>query len=214
LSRNRSLERPFILSLLLPFHFSCPTFFLSSLLLHSTPPVSSHSVIDYNHFGLFLLPFFLFFDKKEKVGPTLFSLFFCGFRLGGSYSSSSFFDNGEAVRIVVFYCSCVGSTARHFGDPSRLHGVCDPRFDLFFSSSFAYPSFSRFFFFFFLWAASPCSSNPCLNGGNCTVNGSSYDCSCINGWTGVNCTVAPRKSFFFLSFFSFFLFFSLARVGD
>ncbi|XP_071813585.1 uncharacterized protein [Apostichopus japonicus] len=33
-----------------------------------------------------------------------------------------------------------------------------------------------------------CSSNPCRNGGNCVVGDvSSYQCQCVNGWTGTNC---------------------------
>ncbi|PIK46066.1 putative neurogenic locus Notch protein-like [Apostichopus japonicus] len=33
-----------------------------------------------------------------------------------------------------------------------------------------------------------CSSDPCRNGGNCVVgDDSSYQCQCVNGWTGTNC---------------------------
>ena len=33
-----------------------------------------------------------------------------------------------------------------------------------------------------------CSSDPCRNGGNCIIgDDSSYQCQCVNGWTGTNC---------------------------
>nr|XP_026689503.1 fibropellin-1-like isoform X2 [Ciona intestinalis] len=34
---------------------------------------------------------------------------------------------------------------------------------------------------------SPCLSDPCLNGGTCTYDVSSYTCACADGWEGVNC---------------------------
>ena len=39
----------------------------------------------------------------------------------------------------------------------------------------------------------PCSSNPCLNGGQCSWDGSTMTCSCINGYQGAFCQVAPSK---------------------
>lgn len=36
-----------------------------------------------------------------------------------------------------------------------------------------------------------CATNPCLNGGVCTEVGSSYTCSCVNGYTGTTCNVPP-----------------------
>ena len=33
----------------------------------------------------------------------------------------------------------------------------------------------------------PCSNNPCLNGGICNDNGTSYICSCSNEYWGSNC---------------------------
>ncbi|CAC5393171.1 VCAN [Mytilus coruscus] len=35
----------------------------------------------------------------------------------------------------------------------------------------------------------PCSKNPCLNGGKCTVSSSSYQCKCLNGYSGKDCQV-------------------------
>lgn len=35
--------------------------------------------------------------------------------------------------------------------------------------------------------ASPCESNPCQNGGQCVDKGSSYQCLCKEGFSGVNC---------------------------
>lgn len=32
-----------------------------------------------------------------------------------------------------------------------------------------------------------CSNNPCLNGGACQVNGASFTCSCLSGFSGNNC---------------------------
>ncbi|XP_030833275.1 delta and Notch-like epidermal growth factor-related receptor [Strongylocentrotus purpuratus] len=36
-------------------------------------------------------------------------------------------------------------------------------------------------------ALSPCSSNPCFNGGTCTVNGSAFTCTCPSSYTGPTC---------------------------
>lgn len=39
---------------------------------------------------------------------------------------------------------------------------------------------------------SPCSRNPCKNGGVCTYGDSSdFKCTCKNGYTGKNCEVKP-----------------------
>jgi formylglycine-generating enzyme required for sulfatase activity len=42
--------------------------------------------------------------------------------------------------------------------------------------------------------ASPCSPDPCLNGGTCTVAGAGYTCACVGGHTGTDCDVAPAPS--------------------
>nr|XP_054760788.1 P-selectin-like [Lytechinus pictus] len=36
-------------------------------------------------------------------------------------------------------------------------------------------------------ALSPCYSNPCINGGTCNVNGSSFICTCPEGYIGTTC---------------------------
>ena len=42
----------------------------------------------------------------------------------------------------------------------------------------------------FLFQVSPCLLNPCKNGGVCQQFGSlGYVCSCVNGFSGYNCTV-------------------------
>lgn len=40
----------------------------------------------------------------------------------------------------------------------------------------------------FISVVSPCSSNPCQNGGTCRVRGDSYTCSCRTGFAGTFCT--------------------------
>ena len=30
-------------------------------------------------------------------------------------------------------------------------------------------------------------SNPCMNGGQCTPDGGSFDCACLDGWVGETC---------------------------
>ena len=37
----------------------------------------------------------------------------------------------------------------------------------------------------------PCSSQPCLNGGQCLFYENSYICNCQNGFTGDNCEISP-----------------------
>jgi Notch-like protein len=44
--------------------------------------------------------------------------------------------------------------------------------------------------------AGPCSPNPCQNAGTCAVNGSSYTCTCTDGFEGTNCetqTTVPDR---------------------
>ena len=38
-----------------------------------------------------------------------------------------------------------------------------------------------------------CSSNPCLNNGNCTDGINSFSCECGEGYTGVNCSVSMEQ---------------------
>ncbi len=42
-------------------------------------------------------------------------------------------------------------------------------------------------------APSPCSPNPCQNGGTCSPNGAAFSCSCSDGFGGTNCEIAPVK---------------------
>jgi len=38
-----------------------------------------------------------------------------------------------------------------------------------------------------------CHLQPCKNNGRCTVKGHTYQCTCNNGWTGVNCETKVIK---------------------
>lgn len=38
-------------------------------------------------------------------------------------------------------------------------------------------------------ADSPCFPNPCKNRGQCTVEGTSFSCSCLHGFSGNNCEI-------------------------
>ena len=42
-------------------------------------------------------------------------------------------------------------------------------------------------YIFLLFLVSPCSSSPCLNGGNCTNVGNSFLCKCPCGFKGLRC---------------------------
>ncbi|GBO18584.1 hypothetical protein AVEN_258602-1 [Araneus ventricosus] len=41
--------------------------------------------------------------------------------------------------------------------------------------------------------ATPCSSNPCKNGGNCTHSGSSFTCKCVKPYTGKTCETSKQN---------------------
>ena len=44
---------------------------------------------------------------------------------------------------------------------------------------------------------SPCSSNPCLNGGACSIfNITNFKCSCPSNFTGNVCQNCKKKDFF------------------
>ena len=48
-----------------------------------------------------------------------------------------------------------------------------------------------------------CQSNPCLNGGTCTIDGTDFVCSCIDGYTGQTCASKMCKNMFFFIFIVF-----------
>ena len=37
----------------------------------------------------------------------------------------------------------------------------------------------------------PCTTDPCLNGGTCSINGGTYVCACTDGFIGSNCQITP-----------------------
>lgn len=39
---------------------------------------------------------------------------------------------------------------------------------------------------------SPCATNPCMNGGTCSVSGSEAVCTCVGGFTGPRCATSPE----------------------
>ncbi|XP_071842360.1 uncharacterized protein [Apostichopus japonicus] len=41
-------------------------------------------------------------------------------------------------------------------------------------------------------AFNPCNPNPCQNNAFCSVNGNSFQCACVGGFTGPTCTVPPQ----------------------
>ena len=49
----------------------------------------------------------------------------------------------------------------------------------------------------------PCTSNPCFNGGNCTVVGKNYTCACAPNFSGMNCQICNfifKYVFFFIKY--------------
>jgi hypothetical protein len=45
--------------------------------------------------------------------------------------------------------------------------------------------FKKSMLFFHL--VTPCSNDPCLSNGVCSISGSSYTCACDSGYSGTNC---------------------------
>lgn len=41
--------------------------------------------------------------------------------------------------------------------------------------------------------ANPCSKTPCLNGGTCNANGTSYTCQCLTQYIGSNCDTCKYR---------------------
>ena len=54
----------------------------------------------------------------------------------------------------------------------------------------------------------PCDSDPCKNGGKCTVVPFSYTCACADGWKGSVCTVKGKP--YFLCFYLYLAMFTLS----
>jgi hypothetical protein len=54
----------------------------------------------------------------------------------------------------------------------------------------------------------PCDSDPCINGGKCTVVPFSYTCACADGWKGSVCTVKGKP--YFLCFYLYLAMFTLS----
>jgi hypothetical protein len=50
---------------------------------------------------------------------------------------------------------------------------------------------------------SACANTPCLNGGTCTIVGSSYQCTCPSGYYGAQCQSSSGKKYFFKMNFMF-----------
>lgn len=59
-----------------------------------------------------------------------------------------------------------------------------------------------YFLLIFCTDADQCASNPCLNGGGCTDGNNFYSCSCVPGFTGINCEIDISKNFLYISDFS------------
>ena len=58
--------------------------------------------------------------------------------------------------------------------------------------------------YFIYPADSPCFPNPCENRGTCSVDGASYTCTCLEGFTGDNCETQGmlQRIYFFFSFWN------------
>lgn len=53
----------------------------------------------------------------------------------------------------------------------------------------SYMFLKQFILILLSYIVTPCSGNPCMNNGTCTVtgSGSTYFCMCANGFSGTNC---------------------------
>lgn len=40
---------------------------------------------------------------------------------------------------------------------------------------------------------SPCDSNPCINGGSCSIQYNGYMCTCPTFYSGINCEICNLK---------------------
>jgi hypothetical protein len=41
--------------------------------------------------------------------------------------------------------------------------------------------------------ADPCASSPCQNGGQCSVSGTSFTCTCASGYEGSTCSTVTNS---------------------
>lgn len=50
-------------------------------------------------------------------------------------------------------------------------------------------------YFFLISVPRECDPNPCQNGGTCVEVGDTYECTCLQGYTGTNCDTGKENQF-------------------